>query len=494
MSSVNASARGAILTLVAVLSAAGAPSHGPAKGYLIITGGAPDYQHFLELAGGAKARIVVIPTASITGPNAEATMAALCKAPGPFANLHCTVLHTTDRKVADSPAFAAPLKDATGIWLLGGRQWRLTDAYLGTLALREMFNLLDRGGVIGGGSAGASIQASYMVRGSSNPDNNTIMMAPGHETGFGFFTNTAIDQHVDARGRENDLSVVMKAHPELLGIGIDQSTSITVHGDMITANGPERVAVWDGKDHDGKPFYYLRAGDTLNTVTRVAKIVEHPPDPVRKEITLPKETLQQYAGLYRMQPTVFMTITLDGEQLVSQLTGQGKIPIFAESDARFFPKAMPAELDFVKDDSGKVTQLILHQNGNDVTMPRLADAEAKQIADAVAAKAAWAAQRYKDQKPQPGGEEAVRRVMDELRAGKPNYDQIGATLAQVMRRQAAQIQDQLTKLGALQSITFSGVGPGGSDIYSVKFENGEMEWRIALAPDGKIDSLGLRNL
>lgn len=320
------------------------------------------------------------------------------------------------------------------------------------------------------------------------------MMAPGHETGFGFFTNTAIDQHVDARGRENDLSVVMKAHPELLGIGIDQRTSITVHGDMITANGPERVAVWDGKDHDGKPFYYLRAGDTLNTVTRVAKIVEHPPDPVRKEITLPKETLQQYPGLYRMQATVFMTITLDGEQLVSQLTGQGKIPIFPESDARFFPKAMPAELDFVKDDSGKVTQLILHQNGNDVTMPRLADAEAKQIADAVAAKAAWAAQRYKDQKPQPGGEEAVRRVMDELRAGKPNYDQIGATLAQVMRRQAAQIQDQLTKLGALQSITFSGVGPGGSDIYSVKFENGEMEWRIALAPDSKIDSLGLRNL
>ncbi len=163
MSSVNASARGAILTLVAVLSAAGAPSHGPAKGYLIITGGAPDYRHFLELAGGAKARIVVIPTASITGPNSEASMAALCKTPGPFANLHCTVLHTTDRKVADSPAFAAPLKDATGIWLLGGRQWRLADAYLGTLALKEMFNLLDRGGVIGGGSAGESIQASWFA-------------------------------------------------------------------------------------------------------------------------------------------------------------------------------------------------------------------------------------------------------------------------------------------------------------------------------------------
>ena len=85
--------------------------------------------------------------------------------------------------------------------------------------------------------------------------------------------------------------------------------------------------------------------------------------------------------------------------------------------------------------------------------------------------------------------------MDELRAGKPNYDQIGQMLAQVMRRQASQIRDQLTKLGALKSITFAGVGPGGSDIYSVKFANGDdMEWRIALAPDGKVESLGLRNL
>jgi hypothetical protein len=91
---------------------------------------------------------------------------------------------------------------------------------------------------------------------------------------------------------------------------------------------------------------------------------------------------------------------------------------------------MQTELDFVKDDSGKVTQSILHQNGADVAMPRVSDAEAKQIADAAAAKAAWAAQRYKDQKPQSGSEDALRRVMDELRAGKPNYDQIGQMLAQ----------------------------------------------------------------
>jgi cyanophycinase len=117
-----------------------------------------------------------------------------------------------------------------------------------------------------------------MVRGSSNPDDNTIMMAPGHEIGFGFFTNVTIDQHVDARGRANDLAAVMEKHPELLGLGLDQSTSITVHGDLLTVNGPKRGAVWDHKDHDGKGYYYLRTGDTLNTATRVATMVAHPPD------------------------------------------------------------------------------------------------------------------------------------------------------------------------------------------------------------------------
>jgi cyanophycinase len=256
------------------------PSHGPAKGYLLITGGAteaPDIKRFIEMAGGKNARIIMIPTASVTVPTELTKLQEqYCGPKTPWAEAHCTILHTTDRTVANSEAFVAPLKSATGVWLVGGRHWRLTDAYLGTRTLAELFKLLDRGGVIGGGSAGATVQGSYMVRGSSNPDDNTIMMAPGHEVGFGFFTNVTIDQHVDARHRENDLAPVMKAHPDLLGLGLDQGTSITVHGDLLTVNGPKRVAVWDGKDHDGKGYYYLRQGDQLNTATRVATLVPHP--------------------------------------------------------------------------------------------------------------------------------------------------------------------------------------------------------------------------
>jgi cyanophycinase len=278
-----------ILVIIATLTTtavAQPPSHGPAKGYLLITGGAtqpPDFQRFIEMAGGKNARIVVIPTASVTKPTDQATLQTqFCGPKTPFATLPCTVIHTTDRTVADSPAFVAPLTTATGVWIEGGRHWRLTDAYLDTRTLKEMFKVLDRGGAIGGGSSGATVQGSYMVRGSSNPDDNTIMMAPGHEIGFGFFTNVTIDQHVDVRHRENDLAAVIKAHPDLLCLGIDQSTSFTVHGDTLTVNGPKRVAVWDGKNHDGKGYYYLTTGDKLNTATRVATLALHPAEATDK--------------------------------------------------------------------------------------------------------------------------------------------------------------------------------------------------------------------
>ncbi|MGH9416301.1 MAG: cyanophycinase [Terriglobales bacterium] len=281
--------RRAFLTLALVgLAALGQtfkPSHGPKHGYLIISGGMDyhlDIPRLVRMAGGPNARIVVIPTASVTRPETAAQLAHYCDdftgagasaaTPRVALTSHCTVLHTSDRTVANSEAFAKPLETATGVWLIGGRQWRLANAYLGTRTLRDIVALLNRGGVVGGGSAGASIQASFMVRGSEHPDNNHIMMAPGHTTGFGLFTNTAIDQHVDARHRENDLAAVMAAHTELLGLGLDQGTSITVHGDSFVVNGPGRVAVWDGRQHDGKGYYYLHTGDRFNTDTRVATL------------------------------------------------------------------------------------------------------------------------------------------------------------------------------------------------------------------------------
>src|SRR5947209_2031566 len=212
-------------------------STGPSKGTLIIVGGGrlgPEIvSRFIELAGGAQANFVVIPTAIGDQVDVEREKTRFANT---FAVKNFVVLHTRDRKQADSKEFVEPLKHATGVWIEGGRQWRLADAYLGTLTEHEIKAVLQRGGVVGGSSAGATIQGSFLIRGASgtpeNPDgDNTIMIAPPHIQGFGLLQNAAIDQHVIVRHRENDLVPVIDAHPELLGIGIDESTAIVVHGD-----------------------------------------------------------------------------------------------------------------------------------------------------------------------------------------------------------------------------------------------------------------------
>ena len=166
-----------------------------------------------------------------------------------------------------------------------------------------------------------------------------------------------------------------------------------------------------------------------------------------------------------------------------------RIPIFAESQTIFFPKVVDAELEFAKnDDQGRPTEMILHQNGRDQTAKRVDDAEFKRIADSAAA----VAKRFKDQKPMPGSDAALRKMIDDLRQGQPDYDRMSAGLAAATRQQLPQIQPMISQMGALQSLTFTGVGPGGADIYTVKFENGSLEYRIMLGTDGKIEGASVR--
>ena len=184
-----------------------------------------------------------------------------------------------------------------------------------------------------------------------------------------------------------------------------------------------------------------------------------------------------------------MLVTLDNNQLISQLTNQGPIPIFPQSETMFFPKVVDAQIEFSGNDAqGRAAQLTLHQNGRDTPAKRLDDAEFKRLADAAAA----LAKRVKDQTPMPGSEAALRRIIEELRVGKPNYDLMSPGLAATTRQQLPQLQANIVQLGSLQSVSFQGVGPAGADIYRVKFDNGSLEYRIGLGPDGKIENAGIR--
>ena len=204
----------------------------------------------------------------------------------------------------------------------------------------------------------------------------------------------------------------------------------------------------------------------------------------RKEITLDSKALGRYVGAYQMTPGPVMLITLEGNQLKSKLGNQQPIDIFPESETMFFLKVVDAQLEFPKD--GSSSQVTLHQGGRDMIAKRLSEAEAKGITDAAAA----FAKRFKDQTPATGGEAAVRKMISDLQAGKPDSNMMSANGP--VRLQLSQLQSDAAQFGAIQSITFNAVGPAGPDIYLVKSEKGAWEYRIWLAPDGKVDNANIR--
>jgi CubicO group peptidase (beta-lactamase class C family) len=208
-----------------------------------------------------------------------------------------------------------------------------------------------------------------------------------------------------------------------------------------------------------------------------------------KEITLDPKILGRYAGAYRLDQAGDMLIALEGNQLTAKLGSQPAFPIFPESETTFFFKVVDAQLEFSKaEGDAKPGQLTLHQNGRSLTGKRLDDAEAKRVADAAAA----AAQRFKDQKAAPGSEAALRKMIEDIRGGTPDYDRMSSGLATATRQQLPQLQSTVKQMGSIQTMTFKGVGPAGPDIYTVKFENGSLEYRIWLGADGKVESAMVR--
>ncbi|HVQ40700.1 MAG TPA: cyanophycinase, partial [Vicinamibacterales bacterium] len=194
--------------------AAEAPEYGPAKGTLVIVGGGSTdgttiMEKFVELGGGADGKFVVVPTAGgnrnrdgALVPYEEETILRQWKARG-LKNVK--MLHTHDPKVADTEDFAKVLRDATAVWFNGGRQWNIVDSYAGTLTYREFHKVLERGGVIGGSSAGATIQGDYLVRGDTSGPDVMMTKEPTHQKAFEFLRKVAIDQHINTRLRWDDL-------------------------------------------------------------------------------------------------------------------------------------------------------------------------------------------------------------------------------------------------------------------------------------------------
>jgi len=220
-----------------------------ASGHLVIVGGGPIPEvidrRFLQLAGGTGVRIVVLPMASESGAESGAARAAAFRKLGAAS----AVSMQLERNDVGADSVARILGQATGIWFPGGDQNRLTGAIIGTAVLDSIRSRYRHGAVVGGTSAGAAVMSDPMISGderrpggtrppSDSSDNwltidrDDVILVPG----FGLLPNVTVDQHFLRRKRHNRLISVVLERPNIIGIGIDESTAL-----VVSPSGPWEI-------------------------------------------------------------------------------------------------------------------------------------------------------------------------------------------------------------------------------------------------------------
>jgi cyanophycinase len=224
-------------------------------------------KRILELAGGPDAKIVALSTGHAPERARREGLPSYFVRAGAK---NITLLPARGPEELSSPEVLNALKNADCVWFGGGRQWRFVDAYDGTPGLELFHEVLERGGVICGSSAGASIQGEYLAR--ADAVTNRLILAEGYERGFNFLPGTAIDQHFAQRNRFGDLSSLVSTYPQYLGIGIDEATAIIVRGEVAEVMGRNKVHFFDAnlRRPDGKiPHISLAAGATYQLAKRL---------------------------------------------------------------------------------------------------------------------------------------------------------------------------------------------------------------------------------
>lgn len=211
------------------------------KGNLVIVGGGAEapgvMPRFVQLAGGqGKARIAVLPMASMATTGRGTEMAARLQTLGAEAQVF-----DLTREAAESAETAQQLHEFTGYWFSGGDQSKLAAVLLATPALATIHQRYEEGAVVGGTSAGAAVMSNTMLTGNrrkaepGDDDGAGFPPVARHSfelaSGLGFLPGTIVDQHFQRRARQNRLLSVILEHPDLVGVGIDESTAVLVRPD-----------------------------------------------------------------------------------------------------------------------------------------------------------------------------------------------------------------------------------------------------------------------
>ena len=227
------------------------------KGYLFIIGGGnrpPSMMNrFLQLGGlSPDEKTVIFPMASGDPHESGKSMVEEFRSLG----VQDVEYHVLDREQALDEKSVKILENVKRIYFPGGDQSRLTKALVETPLHRRMLEIYEEGGVVGGTSAGAAVMSELMITGDEKREveegdaftkilADNIVVTPG----FGFISTAIIDQHFVARKRHNRLISLLSEHPDLLGIGIDESTAIIVNPDQtFEVTGDQNVVVYDATE------------------------------------------------------------------------------------------------------------------------------------------------------------------------------------------------------------------------------------------------------
>jgi len=276
---------------------------------LLIIGGAEDklgratvLRRFVRLAGGRNARIVVIPTASSFPDEAVQTYTT---AFGRLGAHEVVVVNPGSRPAAAGGALVKAMDHATGVFMTGGNQLKLSQLFVGTPLADAIGRAHQRGAVVAGTSAGASIMSQFMI--SLGPDGVTPRQRTSQLTsGLGLLPGVIIDQHFDQRARYGRLMSLVASSPNLLGMGIDEDTAAEVRdGRRLTVVGSGAVFVVDAREAvsdvpqarrhaplliSGAVVHSLPSGATfdLHTAQLVGFVEKHPDVVVRASSRVPE--------------------------------------------------------------------------------------------------------------------------------------------------------------------------------------------------------------
>jgi cyanophycinase len=197
----------------------------------MVIGGAEDklrrrtiLKEFVAASGGEDARIALIPTASSLGNEVVEVYDALFRRLGAG---EVVPVRPESREEAHDPDLVKAVGESTGVFMTGGNQLKLSAIVCGTPLGDEIIHAHQRGAVVAGTSAGASIQSSHMVAfgvGGATPKQRMTQVAAG----LGLVRNAVIDQHFDQRNRYGRLLMIVAQSPQLLGIGVDEDTCAVI--------------------------------------------------------------------------------------------------------------------------------------------------------------------------------------------------------------------------------------------------------------------------